>query len=107
MILTRKLYGKRTLDEAIGNKTVVSSTASISDFIAAKGIERRILVDTVRKTDEEYRDGLIDLRHMWVPKMMDGTPEQKKEIYDDLHQIIKRLDEFSEQYISAMQLIVG
>src|SRR3989338_7228317 len=50
-------------------------------------------------------DGLVELRHGWKPKMMDGNPKEKNDMYGNLSAIIKRMDEFAEPYVSAMRLV--
>ena len=86
-------------------ETSPQTPEDIDELFGQTGIDKRILTRTVQKGMEEYVDGLVDLRHGWKPKMMDGSPKEKAELYDDLHAMIKRMDEFSEPYVSSMRLI--
>lgn len=105
-LLVRDMYREETLNRALGRLEAPPQTsADVEDLFVQVGIDKRTLARTVQKGVEEYIDGLVDLRHGWKPKMMDGSPEEKKELYDGLAATIRRMDEFSEPYVSAMRLI--
>lgn len=104
-ISVRELYGEETVDAALNRLETRPTTEDMDGLLKQIGINPRILKRTVQKGMEEYVDGLVELRHGWKPKMMDGNPEEKKGLYGDLHGTIKRMDEFSEPYVSAMRLI--
>ena len=105
-ILVKDLYSEQTIDEALGRLRQLGERAeNLEDVLHAIGIDKKTLTRTVQKGMEEYVDGLVELRHGWKPKTMDGNPEEKKEIYDGLAATIRRMDEFSEPCISAMRLV--
>lgn len=104
--LVRDLYSESTLDAAIGRLTQSeAANQDISSILRQFGVDKRVLMRTVKKGVEEYVDGLVALRHGWKPKMMDGTPEEKSEVYNGLHDTVKKMDDFSEPYVSAMRLL--
>lgn len=102
----RRLYSEPTIDEAIGRLRQLQPDATeIGEMLHMIGIDKRTLIRTVQKGMEEYVDGLVELRHGWKPKMMDGSSGEKKEIYGGLCATMKRMEEFSEPYVSAMRLV--
>lgn len=104
----RNLYSESTLDAAIERLTQSeAANQDISSILRQLRVDKRTLERTAKKGLEEYVDGLIALRHAWKPKMMDGNPKEKSEIYDGLHDTVKRIDEFSEPYVSAMRLLAA
>lgn len=93
------------MDRASAGLQTAPQTSSIRDLLRHLNLDRRTLVRTARTGIGEYVDGEVALRHGWKPKMMSGTPKEKKELYGDLAKAIKRMEEFSEPYISAMRII--
>lgn len=107
VLFSRELYTEDTLDEAMRRLDETQSSDDVNELLRRVGINRKTLARTAQKGMEEYFDGLVDLRHGWKPKMMDGAPNEKREIYGDLYETIRRIDRFSESYVSAMRLIAN
>lgn len=104
--LVRELYSEDTLNDAVERLQGLEQTPdSIVEILEQVGINRRTLVRTVRKGKEEYLDRLLELKQNWNPKMLGGTPKEKKEVYRGFYSIVKDMEEFSEPYISAMRLV--
>ena len=105
-IFVKDLYSEATIDEALGRlRQLAVGAENLEDMLHAIRIDRKILTRTIQNGMEEYMDGLVELRHGWKPKMMDGNPKEKNDMYGNLSAIIKRMDEFAEPYVSAMRLV--